>query len=186
MSVEGFEISQYIDPQLDKYFRMLRIRKHYAIDEGITWLVFAEMLDMRKVVLLDHRCIPNKHLAYSKDTNEYLWNVAESIDNTWLSENSASKSTPGRMNKYVIKLDTATEKQNMVQFIYSATGFKFISKVFKALNTDSTLSLSFWLPKVDWTRSWTVEEILADYGYTAEEIAEVMADLENFKDMERD
>lgn len=186
MTVEEFEISQYIDPQLDKYFRVLRTREHYAIDEGITWLVFAEMVDMKKVVLLDHRCIPNKHLAYSTDTNEYLWNVAESIDNTWLSKNSASKSTPGRMNKYVIKLNTEIEKQNMVQFIYSTAGFKFISKVFKALNTDSTLSLSFWLPKVDWTRAWTVEEILANYGYTETEIAEVMADLENFRDMERD
>ena len=186
MSVDEFEISQYIDPQLDKYFRVLRTRKHYAIDEGITWLVFAENSDMRKTVLLDHRCIPNKHLAYSKATHEYLWNVTESIDNTWLSANSTSKSTVGRMNKYVIKLNTETEKQNIVQFIYSSTGFRFISKIFNALNTDSTLILSSWFPKVDWTRAWTVEEILADYGYTETEIADVMADLENFKDMERD
>ena len=42
---------------------------------------------------------------------------------------------------------------------------------------------SYWFPKVDWTRSWTVEEILKEYGYTNEEIKEVMEDLKNFKGM---
>ena len=37
------------------------------------------------------------------------------------------------------------------------------------------------LPKVDWTRSWTVEEILKDYGYTKLEIKDIMEDLKNFK-----
>ena len=40
------------------------------------------------------------------------------------------------------------------------------------------------MPKVDWTRSWTVEEILKDYGYTEDEIKEVMEDLKNFKGMD--
>ena len=41
-----------------------------------------------------------------------------------------------------------------------------------------------WFPKVDWTHPWTVEEILADYGYTEDEIKEVMEDLKNFKGMD--
>jgi hypothetical protein len=52
------------------------------------------------------------------------------------------------------------------------------------MNIDSYCHVSKFIPKVDWTRAWTVEEILADYGYTETEIAEVMADLENFKGME--
>jgi hypothetical protein len=39
-------------------------------------------------------------------------------------------------------------------------------------------------PKVDWTRSWTVEEILKEYGYTQKEIEEVLNDLVNYKGME--
>jgi hypothetical protein len=47
------------------------------------------------------------------------------------------------------------------------------------MHKDSWVSFNYWFPKVDWTRAWTVEEILADYGYTEEEIAEVMADLDS-------
>ena len=184
MTLDEFERSQYIDPRLDKYFEENSKRNHYAIDAGITWLIFAEKSDMTKTVILDHRCIPNKHLAYSMNTAEYKWNVLENIDNDSLAASSTSLSTPGKMNKYVVKLNTSIEKQNMVNFIYSENGFKFISKIFKALNTDSTLELTKWFPKVDWTKSWTVEEILTDYGYTKTEIAGVMADLNNFKGME--
>ena len=69
-------------------------------------------------------------------------------------------------------------------FMYSDNGFRFYAKILSALNKDSTEVLSKWVPKVDWTRSWTVEEILKDYDYTEEEIAEVMADLDNFKGMD--
>lgn len=184
ISFEEFQIENYIDDSLTKYFYELKNRKHYAIDAGITWLIFAEKSDMTKTVILDHRCIPHKHLAYSMNTDEYKWNVLENIDNDSLAASSMSLSTPGKMNKYVVKLNTSIEKQNMVNFIYSENGFKFISKIFKALNTDSTLELTKWFPKVDWTRSWTVEEILKDYGYTDLEIQKVMNDLVNFKCME--
>jgi hypothetical protein len=181
---DEFQIENYTDESLQKYFYENNKRSHYAIDEGITWLIFAENNDVRKTLLLDHRCIPHKHLAYSKATDEYLWNVLESIDNSSLSATSKSTSTPGKMNKYVVKFNTQAEKQNAVNFIYSTDGFRFISKIFVALNTDSTLPLERFFPKVDWTRSWTVEEILKDYGYTQKEIDEVMADLINFKGME--
>ena len=81
------------------------------------------------------------------------------------------------------QFNTAVEKQNFVKFIYSNNGFKFISKIFTAVNCDGTVKQNMF-PKVDWIRSWTVEEILRDYGYTEEEIAEVMADLDNFKGMD--
>ena len=52
------------------------------------------------------------------------------------------------------------------------------------MNIDGTTSLGKCLPKVDWTKSWTVEEILKDYGYTDIEIENIMADLDNFKGMD--
>ena len=53
-----------------------------------------------------------------------------------------------------------------------------------AANKDGGTALGKYLPKVDWTRSWTVEEILKDYGYTDIEIENIMADLDNFKGMD--
>jgi hypothetical protein len=181
---EEFQIENYIDDSLTDYFYGNRKRNHYAIDEGNTWFIFADNDDIKKTILLDHRCIPNKHFAYSKTTYEYRWNCLENLSIADMQAENKSTSTPGKMNKYVVKLASEVEKKNIVDFIYSANGFRFISKVFRALNTDSTLALSKWFPKVDWTRSWTVEEILKDYGYTQKEIDEVIADLDNFKGME--
>ena len=76
-----------------------------------------------------------------------------------------------------------TKENIFVSYKFIYNNFKFISKVFTALNCDGTVRpIAF--PKVDWTRSWTVEEILADYGYTEDEIKTVMADLDNFKGMD--
>ena len=52
------------------------------------------------------------------------------------------------------------------------------------MNIDSWAGAEKYMPKVDWTRSWTVEEILKDYGYTEDEIKTVMEDLKNFKGMD--
>ena len=72
------------------------------------------------------------------------------------------------------------EKKNLVKFVYYGDEAKFVQKIFTALNCDGNVH-SIAIPKVDWTRSWTVEEILADYGYTEDEIKKVMEDLKNFK-----
>ena len=77
------------------------------------------------------------------------------------------------------------EKENFTNWFYSKDGFRFVSKVFTAVNVDSGVySLYRLLPKVDWTRPHTTEEILADYGYTQSEIDKVMANLVSFKGME--
>lgn len=184
ITLDEFEISNYIDKSLTKYFTENRLRKHYAIDAGITWLIFADNDNIKTTVLIDHRCIPHKHLAYSKNTDEYRWNKLENISIETMKAENKSASTPGKMNKYVIKVNTDLEKINIVNFIYSKDGFRFLSKLFTSMNSDSTLDLNKFFPKVDWTRPWTVEEILKDYGYTEDEIKEVMTDLDNFKGMD--
>ena len=102
-----------------------------------------------------------------------------------LNQSAKSEQALGRVGDfYLIKFNTNLEKTNFASFMYSKDGFRFLCKVFVALNVDSSISLNKFMPKVDWTRNWTVEEILRDYGYTEEEIAEVMADLDNFKGMD--
>jgi hypothetical protein len=187
LTLEEFERSQYTDGQLDKYFAENSKRTHYAISTSTATAPKDINFDSSLSIMFNHRTAANKHLAYSKDTAPY------SINNNLLTYAQAAK-TYGLKNDKSKRLFDAgfvhfkslVEKQNIVSFMYSVSGFKFISKVLSATNTDSWLDIDKFLPKVDWTRTWTVEEILADYGYTVEEIAEVMTDLENFKDMERD
>ena len=184
ITLDEFEISNYTDRSLDKYFIETRNRNHYAIDNCPTWIYFNGNLTNDNVCLLSHRVLANKHLAYSKTTAEYKWNVEKSIDLEWLANNSKCPSTPGKLNKFTIIFNTSTEKDNFCKFIYTDAGFKFVAKLAIGANCDSTTPLGKVLPKVDWTHEWTVEEILKDYGYTELEIEEIMEDLKNFRGMD--
>jgi hypothetical protein len=194
MTVEEFEISQYIDPQLDKYFKALRSRTHYAIDSFIrpdlryaSHKVSSYTTDT--CFIYGRRDFGGKHLPYATNCLTYRWNVIEDIDINFMIANGGFNTRHGKVSdssQVYIKFNTGYEKKNFTKFIYSVDGFRFMSKVFTALNTDGNYAANIAFPKVDWTRAWTVEEILEDYGYTETEIAEVIADLENFKDMERD
>ena len=187
MTLDEFERSQYIDRSLDKYFEENSKRIHYAIDNATQALIFTSGLTNKTTTIIDHRFIPHKHLAYSKNTDEYKWNVLKSITLEDLKQEFEGKVTFRKgtaLNKYVITFNTEIENTNIDNFIYSKDGFRFMSKIAAAVNVDSTVDINKILPKVDWTRSWTVEEILADYGYTEDEIKEVMEDLKNFRGMD--
>lgn len=88
----------------------------------------------------------------------------------------------------ILTFASKEERDNAFDFIYSNRGAQFLNALAYSMKRDNYHAREYqqMFPKVDWTSSWTVEEILADYGYTETEIAEVMADLENFKGMERD
>ena len=168
ISEAEFEIENYIDDSLKKYFYENRKRVHYI------W-------DCSKTFILMLRDMNHKHLPYKKDCTTYKWNVEESIDMNYLIENHNT-----RDNRFFISqcvFNTSQEKRNFAKFVYSPDGFRFISKLFTAVNCDGTIKMHV-LPKVDWTRPQTVESILKDYGYTPSEIEEVVADLANFKGME--
>jgi hypothetical protein len=188
MTLEEFERSQFIDRSLDKYFEVQYSRTHYAIDN------FRSDKDTsitpEKTIILGLRDVSSGHLAYSKQVDSYKWNVEKSITLAELIERHNSKRAKKaglvEYGQQTITFNTEVEKTNLSNLMYSAQGFKFFGKLFTAVNVDGRFKLSKVFPKVDWTRAWTVEEILADYGYTEPEIAEVIADLENFKDMERD
>jgi hypothetical protein len=188
ITVEEFEISQYIDRSLDKYFEENSKRTHYAIDNHICKPKIARFrtIDLRKCFYTGKRDLAAGHLPYSKDTMSYKINFNLLTDHDeFLAKSSKSEQALGNSGNYtVVPFDTNEEKDNLINFLYSKLGFKFISKLFTAINVDCYVVPRKYLPKVDWTRAWTVEEILADYGYTETEIAEVIADLENFKDRE--
>jgi len=173
-----FIMQQFTDRSLDKYFVETNKRKYKAFennDQGNhpeTWSV-------DRTVIMGFKDSANGHMPYSKNCNTYKWNVEKSIDSQYLIENCNYYKNRGglRVSFVGFTFDTALEHDNFVEFFYSKVGFKFMSKVITALNADSWVGTERYMPKVDWTRAWTVEEILADYGYTETEIAEVMADL---------
>ena len=186
MTLDEFERSQYIDPSLDKYFEENSKRKHYAIDKS-SELQNIKNPDLTKIIFIGSRDINHKHLPYSKNTltNNINLNLLSYKE---ICEKFCMKSAKEKGELYFqgncFVLNTQKEKDNIINLVYSKDGFRFISKLFTSMNVDGRTPLYKVFPKVDWTRSWTVEEILKDYGYTEDEIKEVMEDLKNFKGMD--
>ena len=188
MTLDEFERSQYIDPSLDKYFEenSKRIGKthNYYTNGGILTEAKANKADLFSdtTYLIGLRDINHRHLPYSKKIFNYRWNNSNNLDTAILLSNVSHGK--GMYNIGWITFGTPVEKSNFAKFTYSNNGFRFLCKVFTSMNIDGTVTYDRVFPKVDWTRSWTVEEILKDYGYTEDEIKTVMADLDNFKGMD--
>jgi hypothetical protein len=181
---EEFEINQYQDKKLTKYFLENSKRKNTWIYETSN-MSANKPYDTADTIIIGWRDPVNKHMPYTRNCTTYKWNVESSIDFAYVIEqhfNKAGNSVPFGCLRFA----TPEERNNLSQFMYSTEGFKFFSMVFSATGKDMLNSMKKFMPKVDWTRSWTVEEILVDYGYTEDEIQEVVADLAKFKDMERD
>ena len=186
MTLDAFERSQYIDPSLDKYFEENSKRTHYAI-ENDSFCSNCKKYSNDFTVILGWRDVNHKAMPKSKDSTTYKWNVEKSIDADYVfntHEKVTNGKRTGRVSFAGITFNTVIEKDNFVEFFYSEPGRNFMSKLWSSMNVDGGLFIEKWFPKVDWTRSWTVEEILKDYGYTEDEIKEVMEDLKNFKGMD--
>ena len=194
-NLDSFERKTFIDPSLDKYFKFNMSSKHYAIDSASSWLIYNNYNNKTDVILphqfkynlvyyaLADGNVRDKHLPLKKSSVEYKCNFGQLSAEDLIKAN-LSPSTPGKINKYCIKFKSELEHNNFIKFLYSKNGFRFISKILMALNADSTVELSKWIPKVDWSKEWTVEEILANYDYSEKEIKEVINDLNNFKYIE--
>ena len=179
ISWEEFQIENYIDTSLTKYFYELRTREHYAIDKATCpyWHNGPENISNKTVFILGERDISSGRFPTNKNSVIYKWNIDKSACPADL-----HIATNDQLSQIICQFNTEQECFNFTQFCYA--NVQFMSKLFKAVNADKMKVLYKVFPKVDWTRSWTVEEILTDYGYTQKEIDEVMADLPNFKGME--
>lgn len=179
ISWEEFQIENYTDDSLTKYFYENHKKSHYAIDKATCpyWHNGPENISNKTVFILGERDISSKRFPTNKNSVVYKWNVTKTAQPADL-----HIATNDQLSQIICQFNTELECKNFTDFCYS--NIQFMSKVFTAVNADKMKVLYKVFPKVDWTRSWTVEEILADYGYTQKEIDEVMADLVNFKGME--
>ena len=189
MTLDEFERSQYIDPSLDKYFEENSKRTHYAIDNAQArpkWTKYIQetvtvdnsfIIHMRDA---NHGYIPNNANKKNPATS-VRWNLLRELSLNYLHEHYWQNDTQSVYGFITFK--TVIQRNNFTDFMLKH-GWTFMCKVMKAMCVDCTVAFSKYLPKVDWTRPWTVEEILKDYGYTEDEIKTVMADLDNFKGMD--
>lgn len=104
----------------------------------------------------------------TRDCFDYIYNCS----NEDITEHESIKENKngGVMIPWSI-FKTALEKQNISNFWYNS---KIMSEIAKGFNKQSLSNTSVLLPKVDWSRPWTDEQILEDYGYTKEEIDEIL------------
>ena len=129
--------------------------------------------------LISQRESSHLHLPYSKTSVQYRWNVLHNITPEEAVSNWRADKT-GRTHGIMLLLSSKVERDNLSDFIYSKDGFRFLSMQFDAMQSDCAQYIHTF-PKVDWTHSWTVQEILKEYNYTEEEIAQVMEELKKYK-----
>lgn len=130
--------------------------------------------------LVSHRESANGHLPYSKSAPQYRWNVLHDLSPAELTTIWIPRTANNKTHAILILLPSPEKRDNLAEFCYSEDGFRFLSMQFKAMNSDFARYKNVF-PKVDWSRRWTVEEILHEYGYSDPEIDAVMAELRSGK-----
>ena len=186
ISEDEFEIENYSNPILKRYFYENRKRNHYAIDNAQArprWKdSFRETINQDNSFIIHMRDANHGYIPKEGKATSVKWNLkTEKLDIDYLHENYWQNDTQSVYGFITFK--TSAEKDNFTKFMLG-NGWDFMCKVLQAMHVDSTVPFGKYLPKVDWTRPQTVESILKDYGYTPSEIGEVVADLANFKGME--
>ena len=73
------------------------------------------------------------------------------------------------------KFNSELEKDNFTEFWYSNNGNNLMNKLLLGLRAQ-THDVSGAIPQVDWSRPWTDEEILEEYGYSTSQINYILSD----------
>ena len=183
LSKEHFDISTYDNDNLTKFFSQNINRTHYAIDAvpftGLT-IKNAGYWNVDNTFILHNRDQNHASMGYKKSFT-WKWNVEKSVNFDDLVSRKETNADNVQLTFCNIIFNTAVERNNFTEFMYH--NHNFIRMIWTAMKVDMGIR-SVGFPKVDWTRSWTVEEILKDYDYTEDEIKKVMEDLKKFKGME--
>lgn len=156
------------DPRFAKYYRKNMERKHYAIDKLV---INSKLPDRVPTVKLDfyvseRAAVDGVHYTTSvaMDIN---WNIHKNIDLSGIKFHKVNHTPAGGW----IPFNTEEENKNFTKWWYSEPKVGLMSKL---LTGGPTGAVKERIPKVDWTHEWTDEKILKDYGYTDEEIKELL------------
>lgn len=160
------------NPEYSKFFREnLNRTPSFDYTYQIQWTKEEDIKKVTDSLTFDRDFITIYRIsANGVDTSgfTYDWNVSH-ID-TREAPYSYYDSAKGYKATYgFIRFNSKVEKDNFTDWYYRKGKDGLAHKLLKGLNKASG-SVKLALPRVDWTRPWTDEEILLDYGYTPEEI----------------
>lgn len=108
----------------------------------------------------------------------YVWNFLK--PNMKVQDCFEPTNNGKNINQTITRFNSELEKDNFLKWWHSAelngkyckSGLATI--LLRAMNKSTGCPFGFIIPRVDWTREWTDEEILRDYGYSDEEIEEIL------------
>ena len=152
-----------------KYYRENLARKHYAIDACVTNTSLPDTFPTceNSFYITERTPCDGIHLI-TGDSLDVKWNIYRNI-----SVEDIPRS--GSMYKGTwIFFKSDIERQNFADYWYSNGKQGLLHNLLRGSNKQGG-AVKNLLPKLDWTRPWTDEEILKDYGYTDEEIKEILS-----------
>lgn len=182
----GFRIETQTDPTTKKYF-WENLKREATYEDMLETQRFAKDADQSfdKTIFLPMRTASGAHGAHgdlaslSRGTKGLPYRIAMGLTSH---QSEVGKDNP-QCGTYV-RFATEEEKKNCGEFLFGA-GFKFVLWLLNSMRVDvaNKAEHEFWLPKVDWKRKWTPEEILSEYGYSAREIDEAEERMSSFPDL---
>lgn len=151
------------DKRFFKFYVENQKRKHYAIDTDnyISTLKITPSYDTTFFITTR---TPQNGIHKTPSCHDYRWNIlkTEPLADI-LDEYNRPRGT-------FVYFNTKAEKDNFSSWWYNS---KIWSQVIWGTYKQSG-SPNIFLPKLDWSKEWTDEEILKDYGYSDEEIRELL------------
>lgn len=123
------------------------------------------------------KTLKNKDGSFRNEDRHYIWNFIKpdtTIDNYF------KPSPKGDIGQTVTIFATEQEADNFKNWAHSGelSGKGRLQGLFsillRGMNKPTSCPFPYAIPKVDWTRPWTDEEILRDYGYTDDEINQIL------------
>lgn len=116
--------------------------------------------------LLPKRCASN---GIDMSGKTYKWNVGKQF----IEDNVCWDKTNCRWQDSFYEFSTELERDNFTEFWYKNGKNGLMHKLLRGLNKSGG-SIELAIPRVDWSHPWTDEEIMKEYGYTEEEIKEIL------------
>ena len=188
ISWEAFEVKYLFDQRLEKFWSAQNTRKKtYCAHIYIVRTVDANKFSSKTCyscgvytpnIMLRNgpKTIKNHDGTFKTNDRHYIWNFLKpegSLDQYF-------ESASDNIGQTVTVFNTEQEADNFKNWVHSGelSGKGRLRGLFsillRAMNKPTSGPFPYAIPNVDWSRPWTDEEILKDYGYSDKEIEEIL------------
>ena len=186
-SVQDFEINNIFNSKFRKYFneniKRVSVIEQHLCNKGAAQVSTKFKSNNSFITGIFVTADGVHNLTDTHSIGEKYWNidlVDKNVDEVFKSTRGKEKGITITVFKGKTLEEQTIKKINFSKWFYSAelSGKNckdgLATKLLWAMNTSTSRPYSVMIPNVDWTRSWTDEEILKDYGYTDDEIKEIL------------